>query len=77
MFHSATETTVCDYDIGELRKYGVQVCFSLALIGFLHFKFGLFPPLAVQSVMNPMNFYNVIENRSIYIKRRKLILFYF
>mmetsp|Transcript_247 Transcript_247/g.319 ORF Transcript_247/g.319 Transcript_247/m.319 type:complete len:190 (-) Transcript_247:1154-1723(-) len=52
------ETTVVAHDLAELKKYAIQVCVSLAIVGFLHFKLELFPPLAVQCAMNPMNFYN-------------------
>lgn len=53
------DTTVVAHDIGELKKYLSQVCISLCIVGFLHFKFSLYPPLAVQCALNPMNFFNV------------------
>lgn len=40
-------------------KYVKQICITLCIIGFIHFKMGSFPPLAIQSVMNPMNLYKV------------------
>ena len=48
-----------DYDESELRKYVFQTFLSLAVIGFLHYKWELMPPLVVQCFMNPMNLYNV------------------
>merc|ERR1712137_1159487 len=51
----AGETTVCDYDPGELRQYVTGLGISLLISGFLHYQMGLVPPLAVQGILNPMN----------------------
>lgn len=45
--------TAQEYDISQLRKIATQVCMTLCIISFLHFKWELTAPLILQSVMTP------------------------
>jgi len=53
-----TETqTVKDHDIAALKKFVTQLIIGTAITAFLYFKWAIVPPLLMQSVINPMNFY--------------------
>jgi len=45
--------TVMDYDLSALRKYLQSHATSTAITCFIHWKFGIVPPLFLQCVMNP------------------------
>eukprot|EP01112_Ceratiomyxa_fruticulosa_P000761 TRINITY_DN1068_c0_g2_i1.p1 TRINITY_DN1068_c0_g2~~TRINITY_DN1068_c0_g2_i1.p1 ORF type:complete len:201 (-),score=52.43 TRINITY_DN1068_c0_g2_i1:20-622(-) len=53
-----TETqTVRDHDMAALKKFVTQLIMGTAITAFLYFKWAIVPPLLMQSVINPMNFY--------------------
>jgi len=45
--------TVMEYDMAALRKYLQSHATSTAITCFIHWKFGIVPPLFLQCVMNP------------------------
>jgi len=49
--------TVRDHDMAALKKYGTQLIMGTTITAFLYFKWAIVPPLLMQSVLNPMNFY--------------------
>ena len=49
--------TIAEYDISQIRQQAQRLGVTLLIICGLHFYFGLFPPLAVQCVLNPLNMY--------------------
>ncbi|KAJ1642039.1 phosphate transporter (Pho88) [Coemansia erecta] len=51
------KTTVCKYDLSELSKLQKSTIFTVAIVGFMHFKFGYVQPLILQSIMPLMNLY--------------------
>ncbi|KAJ2634789.1 hypothetical protein GGF40_003992 [Coemansia sp. RSA 1286] len=51
------KTSVCKYDLGELSKLQKSTLFTVAIVGFMHFKFGYVQPLILQSIMPMMNMY--------------------
>ncbi|ORX89470.1 inorganic phosphate transporter [Basidiobolus meristosporus CBS 931.73] len=44
-------TTVRDYDLGELQKQVKQTLISVAILGFIHYKWGYIQPLFLQSIL--------------------------
>jgi len=48
-----TVTTVKRYDLEQLRKLLTQLAMGTGISGLIHWKFGVTPPLFIQSVMNP------------------------
>jgi len=49
--------TICDYDVGELRKFVTQILLGLAICSFIHFKFEIAQPLFIQTIMAPFTLY--------------------
>jgi len=49
--------SVKEYDLSQLQKYVQEMMFQMALIGFIHYKWELVPPLVIQIVLNPVKFY--------------------
>jgi hypothetical protein len=49
----AKRQTVMEYDMAALRKYLQSHATSTAITCFIHWKFGIVPPLFLQCVMNP------------------------
>ncbi|KAI8049501.1 putative inorganic phosphate transporter, partial [Syncephalis plumigaleata] len=44
-------TTVCDYDQQQFWQQIKQVATSVALLGFIHYKWGYVQPLLLQSIL--------------------------
>jgi len=51
------ETTIRDYDFGQLRKFAMQVVLGVAICSFIHYKFEIAQPLFIQVVMAPFTLY--------------------
>lgn len=51
------EQTIRDYDMSELKKLFQSSAISLALIGFLHYKFLYVQPLILQSILPLKNLF--------------------
>ncbi|KAJ1895002.1 phosphate transporter (Pho88) [Kickxella alabastrina] len=51
------ETTMCKYDLAELAKLQKSSMFTIAIVGFMHFKFGYIQPLILQSILPMLNLY--------------------
>ncbi|KAJ1724262.1 phosphate transporter (Pho88) [Coemansia erecta] len=51
------KTTVAKYDLGELSKLQKSTLFTVAIVGFMHFKFGYIQPLILQSLLPLLNLY--------------------
>jgi len=49
--------TVRDHDMAQLKKFGTQLLLGTTITAFLYYKWAIVPPLLMQSVLNPMNFY--------------------
>jgi len=49
--------TVSQYDMGKLQQYVQELVLHTLLVGFIHYKWGIVPPLLMQTLMNPMRFY--------------------
>lgn len=50
-------TTVCRYDISEVAKLQKSTMFTVAVVVFMHFKFGYIQPLILQSILPLLNMY--------------------
>jgi hypothetical protein len=50
--------TVEEYDQEALQKFAKGVVMGACIVGFIHYKWGMMPPLFLQSLMGPMNLYN-------------------
>jgi len=59
--------TVLEYDIGQLKKYLQGIGTSTLISLFIHFQFGIAPPLFIQSFTNPFHFWNSNVLFKIYI----------
>ncbi|KAJ1997530.1 phosphate transporter (Pho88), partial [Coemansia thaxteri] len=51
------ETTVCRYDLGEVAKLQKSSMFTIAIVAFMHFKFGYIQPLILQTLLPALNMY--------------------
>ncbi|KAI8325227.1 hypothetical protein GQ54DRAFT_246967, partial [Martensiomyces pterosporus] len=51
------ETTVCKYDLSEVAKLQKSTLFTVAIVLFMHFKFGYIQPLILQSILPLFNLY--------------------
>ncbi|KAJ1965645.1 phosphate transporter (Pho88) [Dipsacomyces acuminosporus] len=50
-------TTVCKYDLSEVAKLQKSSLFTVAIVMFMHFKFGYIQPLILQSILPLFNLY--------------------
>ncbi|KAJ2362533.1 phosphate transporter (Pho88) [Coemansia sp. Cherry 401B] len=50
-------TTVAKYDLGEIAKLQKSSLFTVAIVAFMHFKFGYIQPLILQSLLPLLNLY--------------------
>ncbi|KAJ2775568.1 phosphate transporter (Pho88) [Coemansia nantahalensis] len=50
-------TTVAKYDASEVAKLQKSTLFTLAIVVFMHFKFGYIQPLILQSLLPILNLY--------------------
>ncbi|KAJ1668955.1 phosphate transporter (Pho88) [Coemansia sp. RSA 1694] len=51
------ETTVCRYDLAEVAKLQKSSMFTIAIVAFMHFKFGYIQPLILQTLLPMLNLY--------------------
>ncbi|KAJ2756735.1 phosphate transporter (Pho88) [Coemansia aciculifera] len=51
------ETTVCRYDLAEIAKLQKSSMFTIAIVAFMHFKFGYIQPLILQTLLPMLNLY--------------------
>ncbi|KAJ2490102.1 phosphate transporter (Pho88) [Coemansia sp. RSA 2050] len=51
------ETTFCRYDLGEVAKLQKSSLFTIAIVAFMHFKFGYIQPLILQTLLPMLNLY--------------------
>jgi hypothetical protein len=52
------ETTNKDYDLSQLKQLVTQTVMGVAIIAFMHFKYGYLRPLLLQSVLGFRTLYS-------------------
>jgi len=51
------ETTVCEYDLAQVKKAINQMALSVVIVGAIHYKWEFVQPLFMQAFMVPMQLY--------------------